>query len=207
MPYPQLDEGRNPKHQPTNQPMRFLEIFFIYVHTDEPKVPFEYECNQLVPPVPSDSGKPTRTHNQLLNAIFLSSFPFFFFFLQFDFFFLKLNVDHSRAPKHVWFIFLFFISEVVRWRIIHPHVRGSTSCIYCSPRHPGLTRVRPAVCSTCTTHVDELRMRQWIDLDWRKLYFYTNPLYLFKKKNHSILNISYYCLTTHEVIYLSKYSF
>lgn len=47
--------------------------------------------------------------------------------------------------------------------------------------------------------------RRYLELE--KLYFYTNPLYLFKEKNHSILNISYYYLTTHEVIYLSKYSF
>ena len=37
-----------------------------------------------------------------------------------------------------------------------------------------------------------------------KLYFYTNPLYLFKKKSQYFSSISY-DVTWHEVIYLSRY--
>lgn len=106
------------------------------------------------------------------------------FKLKYAFFFFFLTwcsvlIIKSTKPSSFDFIFN-YVCERQRWSAIQP------SCTYRWPRHPGVTSA-------------------WAKLE--KFYFYTNDLYLFKKKNHSILNISFYYLTIHEVIYLSEYSF
>lgn len=156
--------------------MRFLDFLFslIYVHIclhDEPKVPFEYECKQLVLQTVAETCPKSQTRE--FRPTFKLKYAFFFFT------WCSVLIIKSTKPSSFDFIFN-YVCERQRWSAIRP------SCTYRWPRHPGVTSA-------------------WAKLE--KFYFYTNDLYLFKKKNHSILNISFYYLTIHEVIYLSEYSF
>lgn len=156
--------------------MRFLDFLFslIYVHIclhDEPKVPFEYECKQLV--LHRLWLKRVQSHKLWVQTNLQTKICLFFFFTW-------CSVLIIKSTKPSSFDFIFNVCERQRWSAIRP------SCTYRWPRHPGVTSA-------------------WAKLE--KFYFYTNDLYLFKKKNHSILNISFYYLTVHEVIYLSEYSF
>lgn len=165
MPCPRLDEGLHPQ-APTNSTNEISILFFLLnVHTcfhDEPKVPFEYECNQLVPRVPSHSGRHVLNNQQTnmdTNSPAKCHFcppPLHAHNLATFFFISKAQCWSFKSTKHLYlsFFFVLFCFERIRvdgGRITPPPSLEETFPVYIARRDIPVSHMTVELRGTPTT--------------------------------------------------------